>query len=63
MKDFQERVTEEKMELDEKLGRLTRFIESDNFKNVLLFERRRLQRQECIMSLYAAVLTERIDAF
>lgn len=61
----QQRVVDEKRELDEKLQKLTIFISSGAFATIVqdAAERGRLVCQEEIMRDYSAVLGERIAAF
>ena len=63
MEDYQERVIEEKRELDEKLGKLKEFSTGDVFAGLPADEQGRLNRQHSIMEDYSAVLGERIEAF
>ena len=58
---FQQRVLVEKFELDERLGRLQRFILGPC--SVPPDEQRRLSRQRLIMELYSGVLAERLEGF
>ena len=61
----QQRVVDEKRDLDEKLKKLTAFISSESFATIVqdADERGRLVCQEEIMKDYSAVLGERIAAF
>ena len=61
----QQRVVDEKRDLDEKLQKLTAFISSESFATIVqdAEERGRLVCQEEIMKDYSAVLGERIAAF
>jgi hypothetical protein len=60
----QQRVVDEKTELDDKLGKLNAFIlTSPHFAQLQNEEKERLQRQFSIMRDYTSVLGERIDAF
>lgn len=61
----QQRVVDEKRELDEKLQKLKAFISSASFTTIVQdeAERGRLVCQEEIMNDYSAVLGERIAAF
>lgn len=61
----QQRVLDEKRELDEKLQKLTAFISSDKFVTIVPDEdeRGRLVCQEETMKVYSAILAERIAAF
>jgi hypothetical protein len=61
----QQRVVDEKRDLDEKLKKLTAFISSESFATIVqdADERGRLVCQEEIMKDYSAVLAERIAEF
>ena len=61
----QQRVVDEKRELDEKLQKLTAFISSEKFVSIVQdeAERERLVCQEEAMADYSAILAERIEAF
>lgn len=64
MKPYQERVVQEKAELDEKLAKLHEF----NSTNKVFFmmdqdERNRLLRQRVVMQEYSDILGARIAAF
>ena len=61
----QQRVVDEKRDLDEKLQKLTAFIGSETFASIVQdeAERGRLARQEETMTNYSAILTERISSF
>lgn len=63
MKEYQERVIEEKEELDNKRAKLDVFIEGDIFPALETKERKLLIKQAVIMSEYAKVLRKRIDLF
>ena len=63
MKDYQQRVVDEKIELDEKLTKLIAFILSPAFENVDGLERSRLLQQRDIMNALSSILGERIAAF
>lgn len=64
MKPHQQRVVEEKKDLDEKLGRLKAFIETNPvFKTLHEDECGRLQRQLIVMTEYSGILSQRIAAF
>jgi hypothetical protein len=64
MEAYQERVIEEKRELDEKIVRLSSFIR-DRRKMVPVFfpEQMRLMSQLTIMRAYSSVLEDRIACF
>lgn len=64
MQPHQQRVVEEKADLDVKIAALQKFIaESPMFENLELGERWRLTTQSHIMVQYSAILGERIQAF
>lgn len=63
MREYQERVLEEKEELDNKRAKLDVFIEGDIFPALEIKERKLLIKQVVIMSEYAKVLQRRIDLF
>jgi hypothetical protein len=59
----QQRVVEEKKELDDKLFRLRLFLASEKIVSVPQVELERLHRQLDAMQEYSNILSERIDAF
>ena len=63
MKEFQQRVVNEKAELDEKLEKLCLFCYGHTFETLPLMERERLNQQRHIMTSYSAILGARIAAF
>lgn len=69
MQPWQERVIEEKAQLDERYAKLQEFIgpagvgEGPVFKDLHHEEKNRLRRQSRIMKEYQAVLAQRINAF
>lgn len=64
MQPHQQRVIEEKTELDAKLTKLGQFIDaSPVLKTLDVAERNRLVRQRHYMGQYSKVLSERIEAF
>ncbi len=63
MEPWQQRVVEEKKELDEKLVKLHDFISGETFKSMDWPQATMLKRQRAIMRDYSAVLAERIKAF
>ena len=64
MRPHEQRVVEEKAELDKKLTALDAFIHVDGrFAALPPEECERLRRQFLLMSQYSAVLQERIQAF
>lgn len=60
---YQERVIQEKQELDDRIYRLTEFTLSHNFEGVNMYEQQRLLKQLRIMQEYSAILIERIYNF
>jgi uncharacterized protein YydD (DUF2326 family) len=63
MQPFQQRVVDEKKELDEKIDALESFLQSINFDAVPTAEQMRLKMQHGIMTDYSMILGERIAAF
>ena len=63
MKDWQERVVDEKRELVDKLDRLVTFMGSATYNELPNAAQRHLWRQQQLMSLYVDVLAERIEVF
>lgn len=63
MLEFQQRVVEEKAQLDERLQKLCSFCVSDKFKELPLIEQGRLCQQRMAMALYSSVLAARIADF
>lgn len=63
MQPYQERVVEEKKELDLKLEKLQVFLQSESFGHIHEAERFRLRLQEVYMRSYSEVLQDRIAAF
>lgn len=63
MQPYQQRVLDEKRELDSKRSRLLLFLGSPSFATVSPDEALRLGRQADIMAQYSIVLAERIAAF
>lgn len=63
MQPYQQRVVQEKQELDDKITNLDKFMLTDIFHNLPAEEQDRLTRQFDVMKDYTAILTERIAAF
>ena len=63
MQAFQERVVVEKNELDEKINKLSSFIESDRWSSVAEDEKERMRKQLVAMGEYSNVLSQRIANF
>jgi uncharacterized protein YdcH (DUF465 family) len=62
--DYQQRVIEEKDELDKKIVALTTFIGHNRaWDNLTSMEKDRMRRQRWVMKLYSEILAERIEAF
>lgn len=63
MQPHQQRVVDEKCELDARLAKLIPFFDTPIFAALDEGEKSRLERQEEAMKAYSAILTERIAAF
>lgn len=63
LQPHQQRVVEEKDELDTKLGKLRAFFDTQTFLSLPEDERRRLMRQSVVMTEYSTILGERITGF
>lgn len=63
MQPYQQRVVNEKSKLDEKIKKLSEFIESNHFARVDQDEQVRMRQQLRAMQTYSDVLYDRIDAF
>jgi hypothetical protein len=63
MQLHQQRVVDEKKELDVKLEKLSAFIQGPIFQTLKSDEQERLTRQSKLMDQYSGVLAERIEAF
>lgn len=63
MQPYQQRVVEEKSELDKKIKALNTFIMTTNFSTLDPKEQDRLLGQVSAMEIYTAILGERIAAF
>lgn len=63
LQPHQQRVVDERVELNFKLDKLTEFLKGDVFRGLSEGERERLTRQHGIMSDYSGVLAERIAHF
>lgn len=61
--EYQQRVVNEKNELDVKLSKLMSFLESETYRKLPADERSRLQGQAHHMAEYSKILGERITAF
>lgn len=60
MSTFKERLEVEKKELDEKLGKLKSFMETDNFKTIDKVQQSLLRVQAHAMLTYSQILFERL---
>lgn len=61
---LQQRVIDEKADLDAKIMKLADFIvQTPAFKELPVLERSRLHRQHMAMITYSGILKERIEAF
>ena len=63
MKDYQQRVVNEKTELDERTDKLEAFIFGERFKSVPTDEQERMIKQLAVMFSYREILRQRIAAF
>lgn len=63
LQPYQQRVVEEKAQLDERLSKLVAFYDTGAFSVLDKAEQDRLHRQGQLMSEYSQVLGERIQAF
>lgn len=63
MQPYQERVVQEKKELDEKLAKLDAFGRTEQYTLLPVDEQGRLNRQHSIMEQYSQILQERINNF
>lgn len=63
MEPHQERVINEKSELDDKIGKLVPFLKTRIFAGLPEEEKDRLSRQIGVMQQYSDILNERISAF
>ncbi len=63
MQPFQQRVVDEKRELDDRLSKLQVFLAGGQFNGLDAAEKDRLCRQESLMSAYSNVLRDRIAEF
>jgi hypothetical protein len=63
MREFQERVVDERHDLSEKIKKLTTFFGTRMFESLDPAERERMERQVGHMEAYRDVLTERINHF
>lgn len=60
---YQQRVVEEREQLQEKLTKLREFIETPMFEALSIMEKARLRRQRDIMREYRLILDVRIEAW
>jgi len=63
MEPHQQRVVEEKTELDDKRSKLLSFFNTDLFRGLDQAEKDRLRTQHGIMGIYSDILNQRIAAF
>jgi hypothetical protein len=63
MQPFQQRVVDEKKELDERLAKLNDFWNNPIFGTLPDAEKVRLEKQSLLMQSYSEILGERIAAF
>jgi len=60
MSNFKTRLVEEKAQLDERLGKLQAFQQSDDFQNISAVQQTLLNVQANAMATYSQILLERI---
>lgn len=63
MQDYQQRVVDEKAQLDEKITKLAAFIDGDIFKTLHEDERVNMKLQLYFMQGYTTVLAKRIERY
>lgn len=63
LQDWQQRVVDEKTDLDEKIIKLSNFIQSNKFKEVKGSQGRLLTEQLSAMRVYSTILHRRIVDF
>ena len=63
LQHYQQRVVDERNDLEVKIGKLQTFITSDGFSDVSPDEQGRLVLQHHIMTAYSLVLEQRMEAF
>lgn len=63
MQPYQQRVLDEKVELDQKLADLLDFSKTPEFDALDENEQRKLVRQSAVMCEYSRVLSDRIHSF
>lgn len=63
MAPHQQRVVDEKNELDNKLEKLVEFLDTQLFLGLPIEEKFRLRRQSVVMDEYSNILAARIGAF
>lgn len=61
--EFQQRVVDEKTDLDEKIEKLYAFLQGKIYPELPVPEQKRLKAQVTWMRKYSSVLGERIEAF
>lgn len=63
LQPHQERVVQEKKELDEKIEKLQAFLKTEKFNDIDIDEQERLDDQLDVMQEYSTILLARIEAF
>lgn len=61
MSDFLDRLKQEQTELNDKIGKLVGFVNSDNFNNITTFQQEMLKKQLSYMKGYASCVNLRLD--
>lgn len=63
MRPHQQRVVDEKQDIDGKIERLAEFFTTDIFHDLDQAEKDRLKTQYSVMEVYSMILYQRIEAF
>ena len=63
LQPYQQKVVDEKTELDEKRTKLDAFFDNPIFLQLPQDEQNRLRRQDAVMKEYSGILGDRITAF
>ena len=61
--DYQQRVIDEKAELDARIEKLLKFFDTDAFKELKPITKDLMRKQSLIMGEYSGVLGQRIEEF
>ncbi len=63
LQPFQQRVVDEKKDLDSKIEKLNNFTKTDEFENLIIYEQKDLLDQLTAMRNYSYCLGRRIERF